>query len=75
MIIAIASSENIQKEKKMERKQSRQDDATVNKTTEGNGEHSSEDTGCSENPWALTTAMKDSLKTFKASNSRKTRPQ
>ena len=34
-------------------------------TTEGNGVYSGEDTGCSENPCALTTAMKDSLKTFK----------
>ena len=43
-------------------KQSRGDDATVNATTEGNDVHSGEDTGCSENPCALTTAMKDSLK-------------
>ena len=46
-------------------KQSRWDDARVNTTTEGNDVHSGEDTGCSENPCALTTAMKDSLKTFK----------
>ena len=46
-------------------KQWRWDDATVNTTTEGNDVHSGEDTGCSENPCALTTAMKHSLKTFK----------
>ena len=46
-------------------KQSRWDDATTNTTTEGNNVHSGEDTGCSENPCAFTTAVKDSLKTFK----------
>lgn len=46
-------------------KQSRRDDATVNATTEGNDVHSGEDTGCSENPCALTTAIKGSVKTFK----------